>query len=87
MPALPPLELNQKFTKHSLKTLDTRRLHGEKHLCKTLGVKEGGGRLLEGGIFSGSYGTTKTKLEFSKLFGYYNCVTVFPTLIQRTWCS
>ena len=45
-----------------------------------------GGRLLEVGIFSGTYGTTKTKLEFSKLFGYYNCVTVFPMLIQRTWC-
>ena len=29
---------------------------GEKYLCKNLGVKEGGGRLLEGGIFSGAYG-------------------------------
>ena len=29
----------------------------EKYLCKNLGVKEGGGRLLEGGMFSGTYGT------------------------------
>ena len=28
----------------------------EKYLCKNLGVKEGGGHLLEGGVFSGTYG-------------------------------
>ena len=52
-------ELNQKLTKHSQKTLDTGCLHGGKYLCKNLGVKEGGGRLLEGGIFSGAYGNLK----------------------------
>ena len=62
-------ELNQKLTKHSLKTLDTGHLHWEKYLCKNSGVKgkkylcknlgdrEGGGRLLKGGIFLGTYGT------------------------------
>ena len=62
-------ELNQKLTKHSLKTLDTGHLHwekylcknsgvkGKKYLCKNLGVKEGGGHLLERGVFSGTYGT------------------------------
>ena len=50
------MELNQKLTKHSQKTLDTGRLHGEKYLCKNLGVKEGGGCLLEGGVFLGAYG-------------------------------
>ena len=44
-------ELNQKLTKHSQKTLDTGVYTGEKYLCKNLEVKEGGGRLLEGGIF------------------------------------
>ena len=29
---------------------------GEKYLCRNLGVKEGGGCLLKGGIFSGTYG-------------------------------
>ena len=29
---------------------------GEKCLCKNLGVKERGGRLLEGGVFLGTYG-------------------------------
>ena len=32
-------ELNQKLTKHSLKTLDTGHLHWEKYLCKNSGVK------------------------------------------------
>ena len=27
----------------------------EKYLCKNLWVKEGGGRLLKGGVFSGTY--------------------------------
>ena len=27
----------------------------EKQLCKNLGVKEGGGHLLKGGVFSGAY--------------------------------
>ena len=47
------MELNQKLTKHSQKTLDTAHL-GEKYLCNNL---EGGGRLLKGGVFSGTYGT------------------------------
>ena len=50
-------ELNQKLTKHSQKTFDTGRLHGGKYLCKNLRVKEGEGGLLEGGVFSGTYGT------------------------------
>ena len=36
--------------------LDTGRLHRENYLCKNLGVKEGGGRLVEGGVFLGAYG-------------------------------
>ena len=28
----------------------------EKYLTKNLGVREGGGHLLEGGVFSGTYG-------------------------------
>ena len=36
------------------KTLDTGRLHGGKYLSKNSGVKEGGGCLLEGSIFSGA---------------------------------
>ena len=28
----------------------------KKYLCKNSGIKEGGGRLLEGGIFLGAYG-------------------------------
>ena len=32
------------------------RYGGEKYLCKNLGVKGGGGHLLEGGVFSGAYG-------------------------------
>ena len=39
--------------KRSIRGIYTR----EKYLCKNLGVKEGGGRLLEGGVFSGTYGT------------------------------
>ena len=53
-------KLNQKLTKHSQKTLDTGRLHGGKYLCKNLGVKEGGGHLLEGGVFSEAYGNNRT---------------------------
>ena len=50
------MELDQKLTKHSQKMLDAGRLHEEKkYLCKNLGVKEGGGRLLEGDVFSGAY--------------------------------
>ena len=33
-------------------------LHEEKYLCKKLGVKEGGGHLLQGGVFWGAYGIT-----------------------------
>ena len=29
---------------------------GGKYLCKNFGVKEGGGHLLEGGVFLGAYG-------------------------------
>ena len=50
------MELTQKLTKHSQKILNTGRLHGGKYLYKNLGVKEGGGRLLKGGVFSGAYG-------------------------------
>ena len=45
----------QKLTKHSQKTLGVYT--GEKYLRKNSGVKEGGGRLLEGGIFLGAYGS------------------------------
>ena len=48
-------ELNQNPTKYSRKTLDMGCLHGEKYQCKNLGIKEGGGCLLEGGVFSGAY--------------------------------
>ena len=60
-------ELNQKLTKHSQKMLDTGCLHGGKNLCKNLGVKEGGGCLLEGGVFSGAYGT---KMKGKKAWGF-----------------
>ena len=45
----------QKLTKsivrrHSIQGVYTR----EKYLCKNLGVKEGEGRLLKGGVFSGT---------------------------------
>ena len=33
-------ELTQKLTKHFQKTLDTRRLHEGKYLCKNLGVNQ-----------------------------------------------
>ena len=66
-------ELNQKLTKHSQKTLDTGRLHEGKYLCKNLGVKEGGGRSLEGGVFWGAYGTY-LDLDISVLNGN-TCIT------------
>ena len=37
--------------KHSIQGVYKR----EKYLCKNLGVKEGRGRLLKGGVFSGTY--------------------------------
>ena len=49
------MELNQKLAKHYQKTLNTECVHRGKYLHKNLGVKEGGGCLLKGGIFSGTY--------------------------------
>ena len=53
------IELNLKLTKslprrHSLWGVYMRK----KYLCKKLGVKEGGGHLLQGGVFWGAYGIT-----------------------------
>ena len=45
------MELNQKLTKHSQKTLDTGHLHREKYLCKNLEVKEGEGVCSKGAYF------------------------------------
>ena len=58
------MELNQKLTKHSQKMLNTGRLHRGNiaYLCKNLGFKEGGGCLLEGGVFSGIYGITSNEI-------------------------
>ena len=71
-------ELNQKLTKLSHKTFNTGqgRLNGEKkkkknYLCKNWGVKEGGGRLLEGGVFSGAMVHSCTdELTYAKLLTY-----------------
>ena len=53
------------LSKHS-QMLDTGCLHGvKKYLCKKLGVKEGGGCLLEGGVFSGAYGKVNLKITLS----------------------
>ena len=49
-------ELNQKLAKHYQKTLNMECVHGGKYLHKNLGVKEGGGHLLKGGIFLGVHG-------------------------------
>ena len=47
------MELNQKLAnRHSIQGVYIR----EKYLCKNLGVKEGGGCLFEGCVFSRTYG-------------------------------
>ena len=48
-------ELNQILTKNPENAQYRGAYIGEKYLCKNLGVKEGGGCLLEGGVFSGTY--------------------------------
>ena len=73
-------ELNQKLTKAFPE--DARYgtfTRGEKHLRKNLGVKEGGGRLLKGGVFSGTYGNSK----FQGLDQPQKGLAAFPGL-QRT---
>ena len=50
------------LSKHS-QMLDTGCLHGgKKYICKKLEVKEGGGCLLEGGVFLGAYGKVNLKI-------------------------
>ena len=48
------LKLMPRSRRHLLRGVYTRK----KYLCKKLGVKEGGGHLLEGGVFSGAYDTS-----------------------------
>ena len=56
-------ELNRKLTKHSQNTLNMGVYTGEKYLCKNLGVKERGGHLLKGGVFSGTYHICNVRRE------------------------
>ena len=47
------MELNQKLTKSMSESTRYSAIHmWEKYLCKNLEVKEEGGHLLEGGVFS-----------------------------------
>ena len=74
-------KLNQKLTKHSLKTLKVWHLHGGKHLRKNFGVKEGVGCLLKGGVFSGTYSTDSLEVRMSTHWvcqGTADCVVVEP---------
>ena len=60
------MELNPKLTKsmpRSRRRLLQRVYTRKKYLCKKLGVKEGGGHLLEGGVFLGAYGITTCSLS------------------------
>ena len=76
------MELNQKLTKHSQKTLDMGRLHGGKYLCTNLGVKEGGGHLLEGGVFLGTYGMWM-KFTFCHFFLSFRDVCLLQQEVHR----
>ena len=56
-------ELSQKLTKSMPRRRSIRGVYTrEKYQCKNLGVKEGGGRLIEGGVFLGTYGTVCQRL-------------------------
>ena len=58
----------------------------EKYLCKNLGVKEGGGHLPQGDIFSGTYGTNFVNgISHHKQLILYSHQTVWlPTLVAIT---
>ena len=81
-------ELNQKLTKHSRiqRMLNTGHLHGKNLLCKNLGFKDGGECLVEGGLFSGTYGN-KHKAWLAKWHKMYEYCEGVVVSVQSCFAS
>ena len=61
--------------------LATGHLHEKIYLCKKTRVKEGGGCLLKGGIFSRTYGTI-LQSPFSLILHWYHPLCLKPLCLQ-----
>ena len=75
-------ELNQKLAKsmarrHSLWGIYMRKIYP----CKKMAVKEGGGCFLEGGVFSGTYGTIPPS-PFSLILHWYHQLCLKSLCLQ-----
>ena len=73
-------KLNQQLTKSMSRRCSIRGIYtSKKHLCRNLGIREGGGDLLKGDIFSETYGIDSRNTIYSRNSGYLSkkfCVYV-----------
>ena len=77
-------ELNQNLTKSIPRMCSIRGIYTkEKYLCKNLRCKEGGGHLLKGCVFSGTYGTCIKVCLLNEMGLGYNSTHTPTVLIQN----